>query len=93
MMGKVENAGYFPLNLHNFVNPFQDKPIVFTCLQYKSYQNTLGKGKLLVTCNFSFPTVFSIGLKNFLPFSQNSKLSSANSFSLEESKICSFGKS
>ena len=35
--------------------------------------------------NFYFPTVFSTRLDSFLPFS--SKLSSANSFSLEESKI------
>ena len=35
-----------------------------------------------------FPTVFSPRLDNFLPFSLNLKLSSANSFSLEESKIC-----
>ena len=35
-----------------------------------------------------FPTVFSTLLENFLPFSSNLKLSSANSFSLEESKIC-----
>ena len=35
-----------------------------------------------------FPTVFSTFLDNFLPFSPNVKLSSANFFSLEESKIC-----
>ena len=37
---------------------------------------------------FPFPTVFSTHLDNFLPFLSNLKLSSANSFSLEESKIC-----
>ena len=36
----------------------------------------------------SFPTVFSTRLDNFLPFSSNLKLSSANSYSSEESKIC-----
>ena len=35
-----------------------------------------------------FPTVFSTRLDSFPPFSSNLKLSSANSFSLEESKIC-----
>ena len=35
-----------------------------------------------------FPTVFSTHLDNFLPFLSNLKLLSANSFSLEESKIC-----
>ena len=37
---------------------------------------------------FSFPTVFSTRLDNFLPFSSYLELSSAKSFSLEESKIC-----
>ena len=46
------------------------------------------KEKLLVTSNFSFQTVFSTRLDNFLPFSSNLKLSSANSFNLEASKIC-----
>ena len=32
--------------------------------------------------------MFFTHLDNFLPFSSNLKLSSANSFSLEESKIC-----
>ena len=35
-----------------------------------------------------FLIVFSTRLDNFLPFSSNLKLSSANSFSFEESKIC-----
>ena len=39
-----------------------------------------------------FPTVFSTCLENFLPFSLHLKLLSANSFSLEESKICRLGK-
>ena len=39
-----------------------------------------------------FPTVFSTHLEEFLPFLPNSKLSSANSFNLEESKICPLGK-
>ena len=47
----------------------------------------MGKGEIA-----PFPTVFSTLLENFLPFTFNSKLSSANSFSLEESKICCLGK-
>ena len=39
-----------------------------------------------------FPTVFSVLLKNYLPFSPKLKLSSANSFNLEEFKICCLGK-
>ena len=41
-----------------------------------------------------FPTVFShsVDFENFLPFSSNLKLTSANSFTLEESKVCHLGK-
>ena len=39
-----------------------------------------------------FPAVFSTLLENYLPFSSNLKMSSANYFSLEESKICCLGK-
>ena len=39
-----------------------------------------------------FPTVFSTHLENYLPFSSNLELSSKNSVSLEESKICRLGK-
>ena len=38
-----------------------------------------------------FPAVFSTRLEIVLPFSSNLKLLSANSFSLEESKICRLG--
>ena len=37
--------------------------------------------------NSPFPTVFSTGMNNFLPFSSNLKLLSAKSFNSEESKI------
>ena len=39
-----------------------------------------------------FPHCFRNDLKNCLPFSSNLKLSSANSFSFEESKIGRLGK-
>ena len=39
-----------------------------------------------------FPTVFSTHLANFPPFSSNLKLLSANSFSLDKSKICRLEK-
>ena len=39
-----------------------------------------------------YPTMFSIHWKNFLPFSSNLILLSANSFSLNQSKILLFGK-
>ena len=60
---------------------------------YKTSETPWEKEKLLVTSNFfPFPTVFSIHFENFMPFSSNSKLSSANSYSLEQSKICRLGK-
>ena len=45
----------------------------------KSFENTAGKGEIA-------------HLENFLPFKSYSKLSSANPFSLEASKICRLGK-
>ena len=67
--------------------------MVFTCLQRKSFENTVGKGEIALNEQFLlFPTVFSTRLANFLLFSSDLKLSSANSFSLEESKICRLGK-
>ena len=50
--------------------------------------NTVGKGEIARNEQFLFFPVFSTCLDNFLPFSSNLKLLSANSFSLEESKIC-----
>ena len=46
------------------------------------------KEKLLVTSNFSFINSVFTRLRSFQQSSSNLKLSSANSFSLEESKIC-----
>ena len=58
-----------------------------------SFENTVGKGEIANNEQFLlFPTVFSTGLENFLPFSSNLKLSAANSFSLEGAKICRLGK-
>ena len=34
--------------------PFPKQALVFMCLQYKSFENTVEKEKLLVTSNFSF---------------------------------------
>ena len=58
-----------------------------------SLLKTLRKKKiLLLISNFSFPTVFSTFLEKFLPFSSSLKLSSTNSFSLEEFQICCLEK-
>ena len=69
------------------INPFPNKPW-FLRVSRTSLLKTL-----LVTRNFSFfPCYFSTRLENFLPFLSNSKLSSANSFNLEGSKIYHLGK-
>ena len=68
------------------------------CYQYFpshfSQQPCITATSNLVWCfsNFSFSHNVFYCLENFLSFSSNLKLSSANSFSLEESKICRLGK-
>ena len=55
--------------------------LVFTCLQYKYFENTVGKGENCSLWAISlFPTVFSSCLENFLPSSSKSILSSAKVF-------------
>ena len=70
---------------------FPKHALVFTYQHYKSFENTMGKGEIACNKNFSFSYSVSTGLKKFLPFSSNLKLSSANYLSLEESKICYLG--
>ena len=53
----------------------------------------MGKGEIACNKQFLlFPIVFSVHLGNFLSFSLRLKLSSANSSSLDRSKILSFGR-
>ena len=53
------------------------------------FKNTVGKGEIAHNEQFlPFPIVFSTCFDNFVPFSSNLQLSSANYFNLEESKIC-----
>ena len=54
----------------------------------QSFENTAGKGEIVLNEKFLLFPVFSTCLENFLLFSSNLRLSSANSFSLEETKIC-----
>ena len=82
------------------INPFPTKPwfshVCSTCLMKTVWE----KEKLFVDEQFlfssqvisPFPRVFSTHLENFLPFSSNLKLSSANFFSFEEFKICHLEK-
>ena len=63
--------------------------LVFTCLQYnKSFENTVGKEEIAHNEQFLlFPQCF-LPIWRTLLFTSNLKLSSANSLSLEEFKIC-----
>ena len=72
--------------------PLPKQGLVLTCLQYKSYKNTSGKGEIGHHKQFLLFPSFSTRFENFLPFSSNSKLLSANSFTLEESKFSCLGK-
>ena len=74
------------------VNPFPNKP----CFLHVCSISLLKHRGKIKNCSYRaispFPTVFSTILDNFLPFSLNMKLSTANYFSLEESTICRLGK-
>ena len=77
--------------------------MVFVCLQYKPFEYTVGKGEIAHNQQFIlfriahtaqfllFPQFFYLSGELYA-ISSNSKLSSANSFSLEESKIYRLGK-
>ena len=65
----------------------------FLCPLYKSFENTVGKGE--IACNTAispFPAVYLPVWRTFCHFYQILNLSSANSFSSEESKICRLRK-
>ena len=69
------------------LEPFPKQALFFTCLLYKSFESTMGKGEIARNEQFLlFPLCF-LPLC-FLPFSSNLKLS----FSLEGSKSCRLGK-
>ena len=74
------------------LNPFPNKPWLLRVYSTSFLKTLWEKIKLLVTSNLFFSNSLSTLLNNFLPFSSILKLSSANSFNLEESKICCFGK-
>ena len=75
------------------VNPFPKQALVFTCLQYKSFERTVGIGEIAHNEQFlHFPQCIFTHLEGFLQFSSYLKLSSTNSFSLEETKVCCLGK-
>ena len=64
---------------------------LLTPLGNKPLENTVGKGEIAHDEQFLLYPVFSVRLENFLLFSWNLKLSSADCFNLDLSKILSFG--
>ena len=61
---------------------FPKQALVFTCLPYKSFQKTVGKGEIPHHKQFlHFKQCFLPFCRAFMPFSSNLKLSSADSFS------------
>ena len=87
-------------SLQTFVNHTQiyslnllpNKPFVFTCLQLKPFENTIGKKEIAHCEQFLLFSVFSTLFENFPPFSSKLILFSANCFNLEKSKIFRLGK-
>ena len=59
-------------------SPFPKQALIFMCLPYKSFGNTKEKGEIASNEQFLLFQVFSNIWKNFMPFSSNLKLSSAN---------------
>ena len=70
-----------PLTHYHTITPL-------TPLGNKPFENAVGKGEIARNEQFLLFAMFSTSLDNFFPFLSNLKLLSANSFSLEESKIC-----
>ena len=63
-----------PIYLKCFHKHFPKQSLHFTCLQYKSFENALGKGEIACNEHFLLFPVFSILLENSMLFSSNSKL-------------------
>ena len=75
------------------VNPFPSKPWFLRVCNRNLLKTRWEKEKLLVTSNFSFPhSVFYLIGELSAIFIKLKKLPSANSFNLDESKICRLGK-
>ena len=93
---KWPNYQYRPLSIINFhlnaLKPFPEQALDFMYLHHKSFDNAVGKGEIAHNEQFLlFPQCFLPVLRAFCHLDQI-KLSSAISFSLEESKICCLGK-
>ena len=83
---------YRGMKLDFDLNPFPNKPS-FLCDYSTSLLKLLWeKETLLLSSNVSFSHSVFYLFEDLLPFSSDLKLSSASSFTLEESKICRLGK-
>ena len=80
-------GNFFAYCKFSIYQPFSKQALVFTCLQYNSFENTVQKGEIACYVFYLFGELLP-----FLPFPTNLKMSFANSFSLEESKIYCFRK-
>ena len=75
----------------NYDHCFINIALVFMCLPYKSFENTVEKEKLPLTSNFSFShSVFYLFEERSSIFFRFQMLS-ANCFSLEECKLFCLG--
>ena len=76
------------------INPFPNKPCFLRVCSASLLKTLWEKEELLLTSNspFSHSVFYLYGKLFFFLFSSNLKLSSANSLSLEEFRICRLGK-
>ena len=74
------------------VQPFPNNSLFLHVCSTNLLKTLWEKEKLLVTSNFSFSHNIFYPFGKSSAISSNSRLSSANSFSLEESKLCHLGK-
>ena len=89
---RIESFLFLPAIFLFQLTPFPNKPWFLRVCSTNLLKTLWEKEKLLIQVITPFLTVFSTLLINFPPFSSNLKLLPANSFSLEESKICRLGK-
>ena len=95
MQFKLRSAIRFNLDQFKILssgNGLTKQALAFMCLQCDYFENTVGKGEIARNEQFLFFPQRFLPFKIFLPVSLNLKLSSANCFILEESKICGLAK-
>ena len=81
---KVIDWSKFQAFCRQEINPFPNNDTFWRPWETSLLKTMWEKEKLLIRSNFSF----SHSVSTIVPFSSNLKLSSSNSFSLEQSKIC-----